>query len=278
MKASPQLQSLVSQMPDRDDRGTYANIDKDKVEKAIAGIHQGGRENVLGLIDMLLEPGAGDDYKAHYALHCLGVYVTGLAEDGPRREFALALASQIGGDRPRDVQGYLVQELQIAGGKEVLATLRKALADEQLCEPAARALVAIGEGAAEQFRAALPKAGAKCRLTIVQNLGAGGDAGSIGALREALGDDDPEIRLAAARGLADLGDAGSVDLLLVAANTDGWERIRATDACLSLAEKLLAAGKKAEAVKIYSHLKKTRTDAGERYIRDAAERGLAAAK
>jgi hypothetical protein len=43
-----------------------------------------------------------------------------------------------------------------------------------------------------------------------------------------------------------------------------------------LAERLLAAGKKAESQKIYAHLQKTRSDPSERYIRDAAEKALAA--
>ena len=53
MKAPTQLNSLVSQMPDPDDRGTFSNSSKETVERAIAEIHAGGREYVLGLIDML---------------------------------------------------------------------------------------------------------------------------------------------------------------------------------------------------------------------------------
>jgi len=148
---SPQLQSLVNDLPDPDERGMYCtNIDKGKIERAIAGIHAGGRENVLGLIAMLVPPGRGDDVKAHYALHCLAIHVCKLPDRKHRREFAAALASQLGGDRPKAVQAYLCQELQAAGGKEVVPALGKLLTDEELCEPAACAIVAIGEGAAEQ--------------------------------------------------------------------------------------------------------------------------------
>jgi hypothetical protein len=45
-------------MPDPDGRGMFTeNIDKEKIDKAIALIHEGGRENIEGLIDMLGEPG-----------------------------------------------------------------------------------------------------------------------------------------------------------------------------------------------------------------------------
>lgn len=244
MPPSPELKSLVDQMPDPDERQMYCtDIDKEKTERAVAEIHKGGRDHLLALIDTLVEPGRGDDVKSHYALHCLALHVSGLASDEPRRTFALTLASELGGDRPKGVQRYLIRELQVAGGEEVVETLGKLLTDEALCEPAAQALVAIGHGAAEQLRNALPTAKGKCRLTIVQNLGVVGDARSVGALQEAVGDEDREIRLAAAWGLANIGDAGSTDLLLKAAEAeDGWERIQMTKACLLLAEKLRAAG------------------------------------
>lgn len=273
------LVALVNKMPDPDQRGMYcADIDKEKIEGAIANILKGGRDNIIGVIDMLVEPGKGDDVKAHYALHCMALHVCKLDNNRPRRRFSRTLASQIGGDRPKEVQKYLVRELQIAGGREVVEALGKLLVDEELCEPAAQALAAIGDGAAEQLRSALPRARGKCRLNIVQNLGVVRDARSVGALKRLVGDEDVEVRIVASWGLANIGDAGSADLLLkVADKSDGWERIQATKDCLLLAEKLIAAGKKSEAVKIYRHLRDTRTEPAERYVVDAAKIGLAAA-
>jgi len=276
MPASEQLKSLVDQMPDPDGRGLLSKIDKEKVEKAIAAIHKGGRDNVLGLIDMLVEPGKGDDVKPHFALHLLAVHVCKLEDDKPRAEFAWTVASQVGGKRPKGVQKYLIRQLQVAGGKEVVGVLGKALLDPELCEPAAQALVAIGDGAADQLRAALPRVKGKSLLTVVQNLGVVGDAKAVDALKQAVGDRDRDIRVAAAWGLANIGDAGSADALLKAADAhQGWERIQDTKASLLLAEKLLAAGKKAEAKRIYSRLRHTRTDPSERYVREAADRALA---
>ena len=279
MAPSAQLKALVDQMPDPDARGMYCtDIDRDKIERAIAQICEGGRENVLGLIDLLVPPGEGDDCKAHYALHCLAVHVCKPANRQHRRTFGEVVASQLVGDRPKAVKAYLCQELQVAGGEEAAPALGKLLADEELCEPAAMALAAIRHGAAEQFRAALAGATGDCRRTIVQNLGVLRDAGSVEGLRKALDDQDREVRILAAWALANIGDAGSADLLLKSADVQGWERVQNTKACLLLAERLAAAGKKAEAGKVYKHLKKTRSDPHERYVREAAERGLAAAK
>jgi HEAT repeat protein len=280
MAASEQLKALVDQMPNPDSRGMYCtDIDKQKIEKAIAEIQQGGRAHILGLIEMLVPPGEGDDTKAHYALHCVGNHVLKTKDENARREFSETLASQLGGQRPKPVQAYLCQELQWAGRREATAALGKLLTEEDLCEPAAMALVAIRDGAAEQFRAALPQAKGKCRLNVLQGLGAVRDAQSVTGLQPALGDPDREVRLAAGWGLAQIGDASSVDALLKAADGEpGWERIQATKHCLVLAEKLLAAGKKAEATKIYSRLRDTRQQPSEAYVRQAAEKALAAAK
>jgi hypothetical protein len=280
---SSTLADLISQMPDPDERGMYCtDINKEKIERAVAEIHRGGRKYLIAIIDMLVPPGQGNDVKAHYALHCLALHVCKLDDDRPRRRFARALASQLGGDRPKAVQRYLVQQLQVAGGKEVTGTLGKLLTDKELCEPAAQALVAIGDGAAEQLRDAMPKAGGKCRLTIVQNLGVVRDTRSVPALRQVRlrrSDEDRELRLAAVWGLANIGDSGSVDILLRAADTkDTYERTKATKACLLLAEKLLAAGEKNQAAKIYAHLRDTRNDSAEKYIRDVAERQLTACR
>ncbi|OHB68484.1 MAG: hypothetical protein A2V70_09160 [Planctomycetes bacterium RBG_13_63_9] len=280
MAVSEQLKALVDQLPDPDGRGMYnTDIDKQKIENIVAQIHQGGRDYVLGLIDMLGEPGSDEDVKPHYALHCLANHVLKIKDENARRQFCETVASQLGGDRSKYVQAFLCQELQWAGHREAVAPLRKLLLDEELVEPATMALVAIREGAAEPLRAALPNAQGKCRLNVIQALGAIGDTQSADALRQALGDDDREVRLAAAWSLARMGDPRSVDGLLKAADCQpGWERIQAAKHCLVLAEKLAAAGRNDLAEKIYNHLRNTRTEATEHYLRNAAEQGLAATK
>jgi hypothetical protein len=285
-KQSSALAAIINRLPDPDERGLLSNIDKEIVDSVVSQIYEGGRKNLRALIGMLVEPGKGDDVKPRYALHCLAVRMCRPAEEKARRAFARTLAMQLEGDKPKAVKKYLIQQLQVAGGKEVAAALGKMLLDEELYEPAAQALVAIGDGAAEQsrkgcltaLRDALPKVKGKMKLTIIQNLGVVRDAESVDALKNALGDNDREIRLAAGWALANIGDAGSVDLLLKAANAKGtYERNTTTKACLLLAERLLEAGRKGPAAKIYTHLRDTRSGPDEAYIRDAANKGLAAA-
>lgn len=276
-KAPSALAELIGKLPDPDNRGMLTNIDKQAVDNVILQIHKGGRRSIMGLINMLVEPGKGDDVKPRYAIHCLALHVCKLRDEKRRREFAGTLASQLGGQRPKAVQGYLVRELQVAGRKEVVGALGKLLNDEQLCEYAAQALAAIRDGAAQQLRNALLRARGKCRLTIVQNLGVVRDARSVRALVNATRDSDREVRLAAAWGLANIGDARCVNVLLKAADVkSSYERTKATQACLLLAENLLTAGQKSEAAKIYTYLRDTRTDPSEQYVRDAARNALTA--
>ncbi len=282
MPTTEELKALIVQVPDPDPYGTYVNLDNEKIgriRQVVGDLHKGGRDAVVGLIDMLAEPGQGNDVKPHFALHLLAVHVTGLGDDKARAQLALAVASQVGGDRPKGVRRYLIQELGLAGGREVVETLGKALLDADLCDDAARALAAIRDGAAEQFLAALPKVQGRSRLSLIKKLGALRCAKAADAFKQALGDEDADVRIAAAWGIARIADASAADALLAAADRrEGWERFNETDACFALAEGLLAAGRKAEAAAIYAHLRKTRTAPSERHVREAAERAGAAAK
>jgi HEAT repeat protein len=278
MPVSEKLKSLVEQLPPADARGMYdTDIDKDKIEKTFAELCQGGVENVLGLVEMLGEPGSAQDVKPHYALHGVLNHVLVTKNEAARKEFCAALAGQLAGDHSKYVRGYLCQELQWAGHEEAVPALGKLLLDEDLAEPAKMALVIIGTGATAQLLAALADAKGKCRLAVIHGLAALAEPPAAAALGEALADPDREVRIAAGAGLAKLGSAAACEpLLKAAAAGPGWERVQQTKHCLVLAEKLAAAGNKPEAAKIYRQLRDSRTDPAEKYIRDAADKALAA--
>src|SRR4051812_6866587 len=171
MNAAEKLTALVEKVPGPDSRSVKGVEGKAELERVLAEIIKGGRDSVVELAGLLVAPGKGDDSKARYALHALAVFVCHGANRKHRPTFAEALASTLEQDRPEEVRAFIVRQLQVAGGKEVTAALGRLLADRELCEPAAQALLAIRTGAAEQFRSALAKVGGKQRLTIVQALG-----------------------------------------------------------------------------------------------------------
>jgi HEAT repeat protein len=285
MKATkPNVKALVAQIPDSDKPGetsTFTGPEPGVADDIHAAILDGGRDSLLELIALVHDPndrGPGD-FRAEYVLHGLAVHVGRPGKEKQRKMLADTLASQLGSRKvPKAVQGFLIRELQVVGDARAVRILGKMLADEELCEYAAQALVAIGPDAAGQLRSALGKVKGRCRVTIVQNLGVARDGWrTMRLLRKCLSDQDRDVRLAAAWALARMGDAASVDSILKMANAEpGWERIKATQACLVLAESLKSARKKEDAAKIYAQLRNTRTDATEQYIRKAAEKALAA--
>jgi hypothetical protein len=280
MAPSAELVALVNQIPDPDTGGGHRNGKLTgppwpEAEKLCNQILAGGKASIVGLIDMIREADDAKDYKVRYTLHVVATYVCRKGKKAQRATVVKALASQLGGDRPKPVQTFLIQQLQVCGDGSAAPLLGEMLTDEALCDPAAAALVAIRNGADEQFRRALLRAKGKCRLTAVQNLGVLRDAKAVPALKRAAGDRDQNVRAAAVWALANIGDAGSVDLLLRAAETrSGWERIRAADACLLLGERLVAAGAKTNARRVYTRLRKRPGGSEEQHIRDQAGEAL----
>src|SRR5689334_11290270 len=248
MKTQDKVAEAVDQVPALDKRGTFTGPAWDEIIPALDAVLAAGKDGVVAVIAMLKDVDDGADYKARYFLHVLAQYLGRPGKEASRAMFAEALASQLGGDRSKGVQGYVARQLQVIGGKESAAALGKLLPDPELCEYAAQALLAIHAGAVEEFRKALPELKGGPRLTVLQALGVLADAASAEAMKAALADAEREVRLAGGWGLARIGDAASVDAVLKAADVEaGYERIKATSSALLLAETLLAAGKKADA-------------------------------
>lgn len=306
----PNIAALVEQMPDTDneikakqeeakaqaqpdapdpkpkpkvDRGAASKVtgpDPVAAEKIFAEILSGGRESILELLALVREPSDADyrNYKAGYVLHGLVILAGRTGQENQRRLLAETLASHLGGNKhSKAVKGVFIHELRALGGKESVSALGKHLLDDDLCSDATLALLTIRDGAAAQFRGALEKSKGRNRLIIIQALGTLQDADSATALKKALSEQDRDVRRTAAWALANLGDASAAETLVESADSaEGWERTEATRHCLLLAERLAASGKRAQAKRIYVHLRDTRNGPNERHLRDAAEKALGA--
>ncbi|MDP7289141.1 MAG: hypothetical protein QGH94_14235, partial [Phycisphaerae bacterium] len=282
MAASDKLKNLVDAMPGADgnndggkkgrrrSKGTLTGPKWSDITPVFDAILKGGSENIVGIVSMLAPTDEGKDIKARYTLHAVLTYACTPGKDEERACVAGAIASQLAG-QSKDNQAFLMRELQLCADAKTAPELGKYLCTKDLSTSAAYALTAIGADALPQFRAALPKAKGSCLLDVVQALGVLGDVESVKGLCKATGSSDREIRISAVQGLANIGDAAGVDAVIKASNGKGvWERDQTANACLKLADKLVAAGKKADADKIYKHLQKTRTDASEKLVADIA--------
>ena len=139
---SEKIANAVNQLPDPDERGFMSVIDKDVVDGVTETLLENAPQGLVDVVGMLTEPGEGDGYKAHYALHCVAISV-GKGKEQQRKMVAETLAACLGKDYPKGVKKYVIRELQVVGGAEVVATLKKLLGDKDLGEPARQALAAI---------------------------------------------------------------------------------------------------------------------------------------
>jgi HEAT repeat protein len=252
------IEELVVRIPPLDRKGTFTAPAWEESAAVFQGLLR--LDATSALVGMLGPVDDGEDYKIRFILHGLAQYLGRPGLEAQRRKFSAALAAELSGQRPASVRGFCARQLQVVGGPEAVPALGKALADPEVGEYAAQALQAIGGAAAAELRQGLD---GPSRLHALQ---------ALGALKDA---ESPETRLTALWALANVGDAGSVDLLVKAADAPpGIERVKATSACLLLAENLVAAGKKDDAKRIYRHLEATRTEPHEAYVRELAADGL----
>ncbi len=264
------LKELVAKFPTPAKKdGTLAEIDKAAIDAALAELMKEPDKSIAGLVE-LLSPKGGDS-QARHAIHAIVMRVGDEKQKTARETVARSLAAALDGDRSKPIQSFVIAQLQLVGTDKEAAALGKKLLDTELTESAAQALLAIG--AAEPFRTALPTAKGKQRIAIVHGLGTLRDKSSADALKKLLDEDD--VRPTAAWALANLPDAASADRLLkLAEAAKGADRSAATDVCFHLAERLLAEGDKTAARGIYTRLHESRTEKNEKYVKDAAAKGI----
>ena len=187
MNESEWLKEMVAKFPVPAAKdGKLAEVDKAATDAAIAELARAGTSAIVGLVGMLVPPEKGGDGRVRHVLHTLVIHAGGQG-DTRRQLVAEALASTLASDQPAESKTFVLQQLQLIGGREVVPKIGKLLADEALADPAAQALLAINTDAAEQFRTLL--GGAKVRQVVIaaHALGSLRDKAAIPALRKLMG-------------------------------------------------------------------------------------------
>jgi hypothetical protein len=268
---------LIESMPNADKNAKPDGPPRSEVESKYDTILTGGRQVVVGVVDLLKPDAEQGDYKARQALFNTAWQAGKQGNEKIRASFAASLAGELSADRDSGIKRYLLELLRICATDAQAPAIGKLLDDKELYDDAALTLLRIGKAGASHIRKAAQSAKGIARLTMLQNLGELGDKQSVVLLRSGTEDSDAHVRVTAALSLSKLGDAGSVQHVLKVADAkdvDSFERRNGTKAALVLAENLADAGKKDEAAKIYKHLFNSRTDVSERYVRQAATIGL----
>jgi HEAT repeat protein len=198
-------------------------------------------------------------------------------EPEQRKQIVARLVALLDSKATTDAQRFVLRQLSIVGGPEVVPALAKRLPDKDLSHLARMGLERIpGEEASSALRAFLDQGKGDLLIGAINSLGERGDAKAAGPLAKLLGSPDAAVASAAAVALGKIGSPDATRAL-AEARPKASEKLQPvlTGAYLACAERLVAEGKKDQAVAIYTALYKP---AEPRLVRIAALRGLVAAQ
>ena len=207
--------------------------------------------------DNLKTFGWGEDIPKFHAL--LGAIEDAVpashGDAAARKDLETKLAAVLGTGASRAAKDYVCRKLTIIGTAASVPALAALLPNKDLSHMGRYALERIpASEAAEALREALVKTSGAEKAGIAGSLGVRRDAESVSDLAALLADNDELVALAAATALGDIGTVESAKALQDASASAEPVKLRIADARLTAAEKLLAAGDRAAAKKVYTSL------------------------
>ena len=211
-----------------------------------------GSKGIIQVCDFLVPPGQGNDTPARYALGAVTTYVTGEGGEEARELYAKAIAKALHSLTEKEVQAFLIRQLQKAGKRESIKPLKRYLEDKRLCEPATQALLSIGTPAAEKvLLKSLKKSRGANRITLIKALGEMRSQKAAKKIFPFATDKNDELRQIALFALANIGDTRAEKALkTVSLEASPYDRNRASSFYLLYARRLFESGHKMESASI----------------------------
>lgn len=227
--------------------------------EAIAALGEDGLTTIAG---MLVAPGKGNNTQLEYALAGYAYYVTQPGKEAARKQASAALCKALAKATDPENKFFLLTQLETLAQNDAVPALQPLLADQRLCDQAARTLVKINTPAAQQaLLTALGTATGDNRITLTEALGDSRYTAAATAIAPLAANADPKLAKVALYALAQIGAPASAPVLAAAAAKSGYS-YDVTDATASY---LYYAGQltdKAAADKIADNLlKQAKTDA-----------------
>ncbi len=171
-----------------------------------------------------------------------------------------ALAAVLRSNAAKAEKAITCKRLAVYGHQDAVPALAPLLEDPELNSWARIALEAIPGPAADQaLRDALGKVKGRLLIGVVNSLAVRGDRQAVGALAERMKDADAGVASAAAAALGRIGGAKATNIL-ESALPDAPPGVRSAvaEGCIHCAERLLAAGKRDEAAKLYDLVRQSK--------------------
>ena len=220
---------------------------------AVEALSQAGAEAIGPLFGVMGGQNRTLDLAARLAVERMVQMAAAPQGAAQRAEISRGLVEQALASRPVEVRTFAVRMIAFIGHDEAVPALARLLAEPGVAEIARWALVRIpGPASVGALAAALPQATGELKIGIINALGARRDTAALPALEAAANVPEPAVRAAALAALARIPDSRCATILGAAVQRGGkTDQAAAWDAYVKLGEQMLAAGKRAEAEKIY---------------------------
>jgi type 1 glutamine amidotransferase len=192
------------------------------------------------------------------------------------KKFEASLLDVVKSDAKYAGKQYACRELSIIGTEQSAPVLAPMLTNQEYSDMARYALERIpGEAVDKALLAALPKAEGKAKVGIVNSLGERGCKPAAGEIAKLVDNSDKVLAGAAISALGKIGGPDALKALDKAlGSAPDNQKMVVYDAYLKIAEKMVAAGNKADAQKIYLSLNKQGVP---QLVRTAALKGMVGA-
>lgn len=258
------IADLLAQLPARDAKQLQGNM---------LEIEQLGPQGFSKLISGLSSAGQGNNATLEYAIGGYSAYVSQPGKQAQRSQAIQTYLAALEQAGDKQVKSFLISQLELVGNDEAVSSLKGYLTDEQLADPASRALVKINtEAAKSALLAALPAASGAAKLSVVEALGLSGTKAAASALNTLAQGTDAKLQKVTFDALAKLADPASADLLYAAAKKSNfqYEQSGATAALLDYAANLQKQGNGSLALSTAKKLHDDAKDENQLHVRTAA--------
>ncbi|MDP4284039.1 MAG: DUF1080 domain-containing protein [Bacteroidota bacterium] len=232
-----QVSDVLGQMPAKDSVQLAATM------KEIAAM---GEKGLVEMAGMLVAPGEGDNSRVAYAINGFSYYVTQPGREGWRKMSEHALCQALKKITNKVNGAFIISQLQIVGqSDEAVSCLKNYLHQDQLCDPAARALIKFKSPAANKaLLMALKNSRGNCRLSLVKALGESHNIEAVPVITPLVSDKDKMLSKMALNALANIAAPSSASILEKAAKNSGFtfDYTNATDSYLLYLRHLIEKG------------------------------------
>jgi HEAT repeat protein len=188
----------------------------------------------------------------------MGQGSTTAADNQDPKEREAKLIAVLQSDAPPAEKAITCKRLSVYGSSAAVPALAPLLLDKELSSWARTALEVIpGPAADEALRDAMGKAQGRLLIGVINSIAVRRDAQAVNGLVAKLEDSDADVASAAAVALGRIGgDPAAQTLEQSLAEVPAVVRPAVAEGCILCAEKSLAEGKSAEAVKLYDTIRR----------------------